>query len=296
MVFLLSSRAVFAQPVYWTESYSFRVRHAEPPSPLIHEVHYEDQLWPSGIAIDAAAQKLYWAGAHKIQRSNLDGTGVETISLGGCNQEIELDSAGGRMYWADQCSGFVSRAKLDGSAPEHLAFTGAPGGLAIDVEHDRMYWVDQNGYTVIYSARLDGSDRRCLIGDYFCDNMDRLPQAIGLELNPQGDMLYWTDSASGAIRRTDTDIIQVETVISGQGFPLGLDIAGNSMYWTDSVGNGQFVIKRANLDGTGATVWFSGLQTSYGIAVAPEPSTLATMLLGALCWQLHRRGRRDLRS
>ena len=32
--------------------------------------------WPNGVAIDFAAQKLYWtdAGLDKLERSNLDGT------------------------------------------------------------------------------------------------------------------------------------------------------------------------------------------------------------------------------
>ena len=59
------------------------------------------------------AWKLYWTdpGTDKIQRSNLDGSGVKDLVTTGFWHPvgIALDVAGGKMYWTH------SRAKIQGS-------------------------------------------------------------------------------------------------------------------------------------------------------------------------------------
>ena len=52
----------------------------------------------------------------KIQRANLDGTGVEDLVASGLvtPQGLALDVPGGKMYWVDSGAGFIQRANLSG--------------------------------------------------------------------------------------------------------------------------------------------------------------------------------------
>ena len=57
----------------------------------------------------------------KIQRANLDGTGVEDLVASGLvtPQGLALDVPGGKMYWVDSGAGFIQRANLSGRDTKH---------------------------------------------------------------------------------------------------------------------------------------------------------------------------------
>ena len=92
------------------------------------------------------ANRMYWTdtNAGKIQRSNLDGSGVETLVSTGLEAPIgiALDVAGGKMYWTDPPADRIQRSNLDGSGVETLVTTGleTPIGIALDVAGGKMYW------------------------------------------------------------------------------------------------------------------------------------------------------------
>ncbi len=127
-----------------------------------------------GIALDLEDGKIYWTcitnqyggvGHRSIRRSNLDGTGEETI-LGelGTPDDIALDLEYGKMYWTDQNTHKVQRANLDGTDVEDLVVTGLdrPYGIALDLVNGKMYWVDW-GTDKIQRAYLDGTDLEDLV-------------------------------------------------------------------------------------------------------------------------------------
>lgn len=94
----------------------------------------------SGIALDSAGGKMYWTdfAAGKIQRSNLDGTGVTDLVTTGIYQpvRIALDVPAGKMYWTEAMLAdfMISRANLDGSNREYLVtHLQCPSGIALDV-------------------------------------------------------------------------------------------------------------------------------------------------------------------
>ena len=104
-----------------------------------------------GIALDIAGGKMYWT-AGKIQRANLDGSGVEDLvpwtSDLGLRRCIALDTAGGKMYWtesrgylSDSGGSAIKRANLDGSGVEELVYVeeGFLEGYALDVAGGKMY-------------------------------------------------------------------------------------------------------------------------------------------------------------
>ncbi|MCG8407712.1 MAG: thrombospondin type 3 repeat-containing protein [Phycisphaerales bacterium] len=100
---------------------------------------------PIGIAVDAAAGKLYWTDfdLNKIQRANLDGSEIEDVVNGVINpQVIALDLINGRLYWADD-GDIIRRAWLDGTNIENVATVAAPlfaVEIAVDPLADQMYW------------------------------------------------------------------------------------------------------------------------------------------------------------
>ena len=70
----------------------------------------------------------------KIQRSNLDGSGVEDLVTGlEGSGGIALDVSGGKMYWTDLITEKIQRSNLDGSGVEDLVTTGLerPFGIAL---------------------------------------------------------------------------------------------------------------------------------------------------------------------
>ena len=116
-----------------------------------------------GIALDVSGGKMYWVDGWYIQRSNLDGSGVEDLVNARVYPEggIALDVSGGKMYWTAARS--IRRSNLDGSGVEAIV-TGldSPYGIALDVSGGKMYWTD-NGTAKIQRSNLDGSGVEDLI-------------------------------------------------------------------------------------------------------------------------------------
>jgi len=83
--------------------------------------------------------------------------------------DLELDLQHRVLYWTDRGDpprgNTVNRAPIDGprvDAPEIVLTHLMEGiGLALDVPGDRMFVTDFGGS--IYSAKLDGSDKRTLL-------------------------------------------------------------------------------------------------------------------------------------
>jgi len=85
--------------------------------------------------------------------------------------DLELDRHSRVMYWTDRGDppqgNTVNRAPVDGKpakgqAPEILLTHLMEGiGIALDVPGDRMFLTDLGGS--VYSARLDGSDKRAVL-------------------------------------------------------------------------------------------------------------------------------------
>ena len=138
---------------------------------------------PCGIALDSAAGKMYWtdAGTDKIQRANLDGSGVEDLITSGLRSPygIALDLAAGKMYWTkrivikirrsfwfdgSRVEAEIQRANLDGSEVEDLVTSGlnGPYGLALDTAADKMYWADRY-MNKIQRANLNGTEVEDLV-------------------------------------------------------------------------------------------------------------------------------------
>ena len=205
---------------------------------------------------------MYWAvrgtDTDKIQRSNLDGSGVEDLVTTGLGfpAGIALDVSGGKMYWTDGSSK-IQRSSLDGSGVEDLVTTGLgrPNGIALDVSGGKMYWTDLDT-DKIQRSNLDGGGVEDLVTGL------EFPQGIALDVS--GGKMYWTDQNTDKIQRSNLDGGGVEDLVTGLAFPKGiaLDVSGGKMYWTD-----VRKIQRSNLDGGGVEDLVTGLVLSNGIAL-----------------------------
>ena len=206
---------------------------------------------PVGATTTTASQtwKLYWTdfGTRKIQRSNLDGSGVEDLVTTGLDVPVglALDVSGGKLYWTDFGTRKIQRSNLDGSGVEDLVTTGldVPVDLALDVSGGKLYWTDF-GTDKIQRSNLDGSGVEDLV-------TTGLESPYSLALDVSGGKLYWTDAGTQKIQRSNLDGSGVEDLVTtGLVTPWGLalDVSGGKLYWTDA---GTDKIQRSNLDGSG---------------------------------------------
>ena len=171
------------------------------------------------IALDSAGEKMYWAdkGAGKIQRANLDGSGVEDLVVGlEAPFGIVLDVMAGKIYWADT-EADIQRANLDGSDVENLVTVlDSPTGLAIDTTTGKMYWTD-GGSRKIQRANLDGTNIEDLVTTGLVT-----PQWIVVDEEER--RMYWGDYGVGSIRYANLDGSNVTDLITGfddiQGFAI----------------------------------------------------------------------------
>ena len=109
------SRSQAADKMYWTQP----GLHGAPPGTILRAdlsgSNVETIL--SGVdsfGIDIAGGKLYFADldAAEIRRANPDGTGIETVIGGVQPHTLEVDTTGGKVYWAEGSSPSVIRRRM----------------------------------------------------------------------------------------------------------------------------------------------------------------------------------------
>lgn len=174
-----------------------------------------------GSVRSAPGDKLYWTdpGADKIQRSNLDGTNVEDVLTGVNAFDIEIDSAGGKMYWTGD--GDVHRAHLDGTAVETLVVDGSSGSLSLDLVNDKVYWT--SGHEVL-RANLDGSSPETIL--------DAGEPLYGVGVDPVGGFVYF--SAFGTLKVASLDGSGTATVRVGLFFGDIAVSGSGALYYIES--------------------------------------------------------------
>jgi hypothetical protein len=150
--------------------YGLNVFRANLDGSSVHPVYHNPVPYGNGmLALDLAGGKIYFTDYNDglIERCNLDGTGVTTLSSGlNSPLGIALDIAGGKMYWIDASN--IYKSNLDGSGRQTLVSgLKQPEAAALDLSAGKMYWTDYgdpgtaNGD--IRSANLDGTGAQVLI-------------------------------------------------------------------------------------------------------------------------------------
>jgi low density lipoprotein receptor-related protein 5/6 len=231
---------------------------------------------PFGVAIDAAAGRIYWGTDDntRIAFANLDGSGGggelnvtgATLSTDGTGAlGVAIDPVGGRIYWTNHHLNRISFARLDGTGGGDLSTSGAtvdgPQGLALDVAAGRLYWA--NGGGVISYANLNGSR-----GGDLNTTAATASEPYGVALDVAAGRIYWADYLGSRISfaRLDgtggEDLTITGTTVTN---PLGvaIDVDAGRIYWANYNANR---ISSANLDGSGGV----DLNTSGTTIAAPN--------------------------
>ena len=145
------------------------------------------------------------------------------------------------LYWTEDTDNTTTTSDLDGGGVTDVATLSARW-LAIDEVNSLIYHSDG---TTITTTNLDGSNATVA----FTNTNPSVTQMAFIEVDPDNGHIYFSDSASFAIYRTDLDGTNLQTIASGLvANPRGidLDLNGGKIYYT--LDDGQ--IFRADLDGT----------------------------------------------
>ncbi len=149
--------------------------------------------FPADITLDPVAQKLYWCDRNndRIERSNLDGSGRETVVETDQPYYLDLDTAGGKVYWGHFSQGSIFRANLaDGSNVETVV-----SGLTtvrqvkLDLGAGYIYWCDRN-------ATPSRVQRRPIEGGPVENLYLGLDTPHGMTLDIPAGKIYWVDTGT----------------------------------------------------------------------------------------------------
>ena len=139
------------------------------PSDIALDVSTGKMYWIADAQESIIGGEWVPRGTAKIQCANLDGSNIEDLVTGlGYPSDIALDVSAGKMYWTDKLRDKIQCANLDGSNIEDLVTgLGYPLGIALDVAGGKMYWADyrsvQTDAGKIQRANLDGSNIEDLV-------------------------------------------------------------------------------------------------------------------------------------
>jgi hypothetical protein len=259
---------------------------------------------PDGLVVDVEGGHLYWTDMGvfdrndgRIERADLDGGNRTILVPEGATftpKQLQLDKAGGRMYWCDREGMRVMRANLDGSNIETLVERGRGDadradqtrwcvGITLDVAHGKIYWTQKGppkgGKGRIFRANMDiptgeTPAHRTDIEVLF----EGLPEPIDLELDLDHDLLYWTDRGAepkgDSVNRAVIDgdakrRYASETLLTHlmEGIGITLDIPHDRMFFTDFAGS----VYSARLDGSEKKILAQAEGNLTGIAYAELP-------------------------
>ena len=218
---------------------------------------------PTGIAMDLARGKLYWAGffGNTISFAKLDDTGGGDLNTTGAvpPQEpagVATDPATGRIYWGDLPVGFLSFAKLNdtgggGELSKSGASYGNVFGVAIDPATGKIYWAAP-GYNTISFANLDGTGQ----GGDLNTSGATVNEPEGLAIDPANGKIYWANNGDDTHPISFANLndtggggdLNVTGASPNGAVGVAIDPKAGKIYWADVNGN---TISFAKLNDTG---------------------------------------------
>jgi len=247
-------------------------------------------------ADDSAAVEVH--GSRDAVNGALDGlvftpatdfAGTATIAIdvadagsalhGGGTVSIEYDVPEPSVYFANSKNtvggipGGIMRAEIDGgggatllSGPE---VNDIPVGLAIDAVDGRVYWSITptfNSVPTIYSANLDGSDKKVFISrdSVFRPAAAKLDAANLLVIDQSTRRIYWANGPSGTGAVSGISYVGLDDPSSGGALDMG----------TQNVTNNR--LRGLALDLEAGLAYFTVFSGTHRIGYAPLPGASAT--------------------
>lgn len=213
------------------------------------KILYKDVIYnPVCVKIDKVNKKIYWsnAGSRELNRSDMDGTNVETLSRNSIEiKSIDFDYTNGKIYYGDINVAKIVSINFDGSGEKYIYQNNSGGGvfgLVLLPEINLIYFTSGSS---IYSSKLDGSNVVEILGN--------LKSPKNLVYDKTKKELYFEEqpfSTAGSIKKCDINGMNVSTIISTninspQGFQI--DFNKQKIYWINGSNSNLY---KANLDGS----------------------------------------------
>lgn len=224
------------------------------------------QLFVFDIAVDPVGEKLYFYdfGAEELQRTELDGTGLEPVWTGKTQMfAIEPGSPGLGFVENDTYSirAFPLASSTDITT---IIPSAAVVAFAVDPLNQEIYWSDHSGTfpNGIMRAGYDGANPVGVFGSpiYY-------PASINVD--PVHRRLYYNDALGTHSVGLDGKGDRLDLAVSGQNaapVDVALDLAGGKLYASEE---GSDTVRRADLDGSNVEPLLSG-----AVVEAPEAIAL----------------------
>jgi len=193
------------------------------------------------VAVDSKANKLYFGDASdKIQRSNLDGSNIETVWTGKA-QTWTVNPATGLLLGECNTS-FVCKLNPPNTTTT-LVQPASVANLDIDPVNRFVYWADyaSGANYHIRRAGFDGSNVTEVVTD--------VQAALMMKVDPAGQRLYWPNGLG--IYQAHLDGSNEKLFLSlpsSYTYDMAIDTNGGKLYFTDVNAN---EVRRVGLDGTG---------------------------------------------
>jgi len=207
---------------------------------------------PKQLHLEKKSGKLYWSDREgmRVMRSNLDGSGIETLVVAGQGDTDRRDAT----KWCV--------------------------GITVDPERGQFYWT-QKGPDNAERGRIFRANIEIPKGESAASRndievlFDRLPEPIDLELDLDHRVLYWTDRGDpprgNTVNRASIDHKprEPEIVLTHlmEGIGIALDVPGDRMFLTDFGGS----IYSATLNGSEKQMFLYAQGNLTGIAYAEIP-------------------------
>jgi hypothetical protein len=227
---------------------------------------------PQGIAVDTAAQKLYWIDSNlgTANRANTDGTGAQVLYSGlsayGAAQGITINPVTQKLYIVTGyggLSGDILYGSLDGTLPLGTLLTSGTShdGVDVDPVNNKIYWTSSFGSTAnqIGVANLDPTGLIASnINPAFVTGNSGSPD---VEVDPVGGHVFWSNNSNSTIGRSDlagllnpaaTGVNQ-SFIAAGVTNPWGLDIAQDAIAPVPEPGT--FMLAALGLAALGLVAW-----------------------------------------
>ncbi len=152
---------------------------------------------PLGLAIDVAANRMFWTEAGAVRSAKLDGSDARVVVTTKFPTAVAVDPSAKKIYWTDNDADTVSRGSYDGTAIEVLytnkdAFSN-PSAVAVDATSGKVFWTESGA---VRSSNLDGTAVATVAIS---------PYPTGVALDPSSGLLYVSDNGSDTITRMKID-------------------------------------------------------------------------------------------
>jgi DNA-binding beta-propeller fold protein YncE/Ca2+-binding RTX toxin-like protein len=219
-------------------------------------------------ATASAADSIYWGNEGSAVRvGNLDGTGTASDVAAGSPCGVAIDSAAGKIYWANWFSGTIQRGNLDLTGTPETLFS-APSsnlcGVAVDPANNKIYWANFSTNEIL-AGNADGTGTPSTL---FTDPGGSAPS--GVAIDPAAGKIYWTNQFTDVVRVGNLDGSgTASTLFGSEDNPIGvaIDPDAGKIYWTDLASG---TVRAGNLDGSGtASTLFGGENGPGGVAIDP---------------------------